>query len=212
MEYRIRLDSSNSNARRAAATAVAPVGGSSPGRYSIMVVLRVIILLVLLSVLMWTLARSDWWGKFSDGNRTRIIHLPKAPAWAPPDLPTYDEFRRTFPDLPAEQRPHTTITCTFQLEWVANAFFLRLWGASCLICLICYAILDPKQRRDLVVRCVLGLAVGLTVGAAICFVAWATFGGWGPPAPWLFGSCCSFCGLLLALLSGKRQSPTPPAR
>jgi len=134
--------------------------------------------------------------------------------WCPPELPGYEAFRRTFPNLPAERPAQSTITRTFKWDWVATDFFLRIWGVSSVFGVLYIAFLRGGQQPDLTLHFVLCLAIGLTAAAALCISLWLLCGGWGPPAPWFFGMIGVAGGLFLGLpwLPLEKQGPTPPTR
>jgi CHASE2 domain-containing sensor protein len=77
-------------------------------------------------------------------------------------------------------------------------FLLYLWPVTVLFSAAYLAFRGP--RRDIVFHCVLGVAIGLTCGAAFCLGILLLFGGWCPPWPEWFGLAGLGFGLFLALL------------
>ena len=131
-----------------------------------------------------------------------IIDLPVAPLWDPPKTPAYEDFRKTFPDLPVRQASTASVERVAKLDSILLNFFLCLWG----ICAIFAIIYWPSKERDLLLHLVLYLTSGLTAAAALCIVTWMLFGGWGPPTPLFFAFVGSLGGLALGALRWLRTN------
>jgi hypothetical protein len=63
-----------------------------------MKVLRLLFLLAVIASATLTAARAPWQARLLVGMTAFIIDLDRAPIWSPPKGPTYDQFRRTFPN------------------------------------------------------------------------------------------------------------------
>jgi hypothetical protein len=160
-------------------------------------VLRLLFLMAFVGCLTMAAARAQWEGQFVVGNHTWLIHLPRAPIWSPPDVPTYSEFQG-FPDLPPASTPDLTIRRVLKWDWTIVELLLSVWGITVLFSAA--YIVWRGERRDFLFHSILGAAIGMTSGAVLCLGVWLLCGGWAPPAPELFGLAGLVVGLFGALL------------
>jgi hypothetical protein len=157
--------------------------------------LRFLFLIAIISCLAMPAARAQWESRLIVGNCAFIIDLERAPLWSPPEAPAYSEFRVKFADLPPSG-PRGSVLLKW--DWTLLDLLLHVWAVTVLFSAAYIAL--RSQRRDVVFHSVLGTAIGMTCGAALCMGLWLLFGGWAPPAPELFGLAGLVAGLFLALL------------
>ena len=146
----------------------------------------------------------QWEGRLRLGDHTWYIDLDRRPVWNPPDVPGYGQFRAVFADLPAEATPGLTITPGLKWEWMLVDCLMYLWAVTAGFGIL-YLVVRGR-RRDPVLHG--GLCVGGAMSAAAvgCFAFWLLLGGWGPPAPGLFGLLGVVAGILLAALTYRRAA------
>ena len=157
--------------------------------------LRFLFLIVIVCCLAMTAARAQWESRLLVGNHTFIISMQRAPLWSSPDAPAYSQFREIFGELPPTGPPGLVF---LKWDWTLLDLLLYIWPVTVLFSAAYIAL--RGQRRDAVFHSVLGIAIGMTCGAAFCLGLWLLFGGWGPPAPEWFGSAGLVVGLFFALL------------
>lgn len=162
-----------------------------------MLILRFILFALLSTSLFLVTVRIRWEAHLAGGNRTCIIRLPVRPAWSPPVVPAYDTFQQTFRDLPPKPPAGTIIERVVRYD-IALFDLLCFGAASASICGLIY-VFRPKGSRDVVLHYASHIAVGMMVAAAICFLLWLVFGGWGPPFPLFFGVMGIALGLMFAM-------------
>jgi hypothetical protein len=97
--------------------------------------------------------------------------------------------------------PNARITRVCRSDEVFFRFFLHLWGLTVVFGGFYLVFVLGGGRVDFIFHLVLSIAIGLTVSAGLCVGIWAAAGGWGPPAPWLFGLVGSCGGLLVGLIT-----------
>jgi hypothetical protein len=168
--------------------------------------MQILFLVVVASSLRVVATRVEWEGRLRVANFTWITHLPLGPLWNPPEAPTYELFRDSFDDLPPAGAPGLSIERILKWDWTLADLLLYLWVVNGLFGLL-YLMLR-RGRRDLVLHCGLGTALGLTGGAMACIGLWLVFGGWGPPCPEFFGLTGAIIGLLGSRLSWHRNAGT----
>jgi hypothetical protein len=169
-----------------------------------MATLRTLFLAALMVCASLVSVRGRWEGGLHLGGRTWYIDLDRRSIWNPPAVPTYGQFRSVFDDLPAETTPGLTITRALKWDWMLVDLLLWLWGVTAI-----FGILYPLargRRRDPVLHGALCVGAGMTAAAAACFGLWLLIGGWGAPAPELFGLVGVVAGTLLAILTYKPAS------
>jgi len=130
------------------------------------------------------------------GTHTRIIPLPLSPLWAPPNTPSYQTFRDSFTDLPANMPSETFIRRVARYDDTLFQLIAYV-GASSLLCGIIY-LATRRGRRDTLLHYVVSIAGGFVSSVILCVVMWLIFGGWSPPFPILFGIFGIASGLLFA--------------
>ncbi len=143
-----------------------------------------------------------WEARLTCAEHTWIVDLDPAPVWAPPEVPSYARFKHDFKDsedFPAEESPGLSIRGVLKLDWVAVDLLLYLWPVT-LIGAALYLALRGGDR-DLVLHCAMSVSVGMTLAALACIGLWLLYGGWGPPAPELFGGLGLVGGLIAGLAS-----------
>jgi hypothetical protein len=150
------------------------------------------------------LERGRWEGRLRVGESTWLIDLDRRPIWVPPDVPAYRQFQEVFEDLPGEATPGLTITRALMRDWMLVDFLLYLWGVAAALGIL--YLLARGRRRDPVLHGALCLGAAMTAAAAACFGLWLLVGGWGAPAPELFGLVGVAAGTLLAILTYKPAS------
>ena len=143
-------------------------------------------------------SRAQWEGDLSLGNRAWLIDLERAPAWAPPPVPAYEQFKRTFHDLPPAETPGLEITRVMRWGWMFEEFILLVFGVTTVFGLI--YLNEPVRSRDVVLHYGLSVAAGLGGAGLICLALWLIVGGWGPPLPIFFG----LLGIIVGVLIGRR--------
>jgi CHASE2 domain-containing sensor protein len=84
----------------------------------------------------------------------------------------------------------------FRADWTFLDFTLYLWAVAAVFGIIYLCI--HRRPRDPILHVALCLGATLTVAALICFLLWLVVGGWGPPAPELFGGLAILLGLFFA--------------
>jgi len=136
--------------------------------------------------------------------RTWFIDLDRRPVWSPPDVPAYGQFQDVFKDLPAEATPGLSITRALMWDWMLVDLLLYLWGVAAAFGIL--YLLARGRRRDPVLHGALCLGAAMMAAAAACFGLWLLVGGWGAPAPELFGLVGVAAGTLLAILTYKPAS------
>jgi len=166
-----------------------------------MATLRTLFVAALVLCVTEILVRGQWEGRLRLGQHTWFIDLDRRPVWNPPPVPTYGQFRNVFEDLPAEATPGLTITQALKWDWMLIELLLWLWGMTTLFGLL-YP-LARGHRRDHVLHGALCVGAAMTAAAAACFALWLVVGGWGAPAPELFGLLGVAGGILLAILTYK---------
>lgn len=164
-----------------------------------MAALRVLFLLTIGGGMALVFTRSPWEGHLRVGSHTWILRLPPAPLWASPTVPPYRQFRETFEELPPSNTPGQEIRPVLKWDWMVLELLLYLW-VTCGAFGLCYVLVRGRQR-DPILHGGLGVGIGLTAGAAGCFLLWLALGGWGPPLPILFGMGGLSAGALGAIAS-----------
>jgi len=154
-------------------------------------------------------ANARWEARLVRANHTWIVDLGRSPVWAPPSSDiTYARFKKDFSEsntFPTEDAPGTTIQRSLKIEWMAADFMLYLWPVSIVAGLL-YLTLRGSQR-DLILHVGMSVGIGLTTAVVVCVGIWILFGGWGPPAPEVFGGL----GLLVGIIAGLGSfGPRPP--
>jgi hypothetical protein len=109
----------------------------------------------------------------------------------------FSEFLEKFADLPPSG-PRGPVLLKW--DWTLLDLLLYFWAFTVLFSAAYIA--SRCQRRDLVFHSVLGTAIGMTCGAALCLGLWLLFGGWAPPAP-------EFSGWLAAIKTYLRLGFEP---
>jgi hypothetical protein len=105
--------------------------------------------------------------------------------------------------------PDLTIKPILKVDWMAADLLLYLWPVTVVGGVLYLAI--RGRRRDVILHLGMCAGLGLTVGAVACIGLWLLFGGWGPPAPELFGGLGLVAGIVGGLGSFKRESDEPVA-
>jgi hypothetical protein len=148
--------------------------------------------------------RGHWQGRLIYANHTWIVDLSRAPIWAPPAVPPYSMFWEDFEaseGFPPEGASGVTIQRVLMLDWMAVDLLLDLWVVTIAGGLLYLAV--RGERRDLILHVGLSAGICLTVGAAASIGLWLLCGGWGPPAPGVFGGLSLIVGFVAGLLSFK---------
>src|SRR5262249_24496027 len=156
--------------------------------------LRLVLLVAIIGCLTLAAWRAQWESRVVVGFHTYIISLQRPAVWSPPEAPSYGHFRQSFEDLPSTELPAHVI---LKWDWTLLNLLMYVWGITVLFGAAYVAWRGP--RRDIVFHCVLGVAIGMTSGAGICFGLWILAGGWGPPVPEWFGLAGLSTGLFGAL-------------
>ena len=165
--------------------------------------LRIVFFCTLAGAALAAAWRAQWEAAVSIDDRSWIIDLPRAPLWAGPAVPAYSAFAE-FPDLPPLRPAGATIQRSLRFDWMMQDFMLWLWGL-CMGCGLLYLMLRDG-RRDWILHEALAIGIGLTISAGACVGLWMVFGGWGPPAPLVFG----ITGLLAGLIVGAAKYESEP--
>jgi hypothetical protein len=165
--------------------------------------LRWLFLLVCLGCVALVGINGRWEGWLTGPNCAWTVDLDRAPIWAPPPEPDFNESE-TFPPQGA---PGLTIKRVLRVDRMAFDLLLSLWLAT-VICGVLY-LATRGRRRDLVLHVGLFVGIGLTAGAITCVGLWLVFGGWGPPSPGFFGGLGLFGGIVAGLVSFRRESAEP---
>jgi hypothetical protein len=98
-----------------------------------MVVLRRLHLVAILGCFAAVAWNGRWEGHLNHANHIWIVDLPHSPLWAPPQAPTYGQFKDTFKDsesFPEENDPGQSIQRVLKLDWMAFDLFLYLWAVT----------------------------------------------------------------------------------
>jgi hypothetical protein len=96
------------------------------------------------------------------------------------------------------------MTRVLAIERTSLLLLFYLWPTTWLAGLLYLAIRGP--RRDRILHISLFAAIGLTCGAFICCGMWLLLGGWGPPAPVIFGFMGILSGVLAGMLTYRPQT------
>ena len=167
--------------------------------------LRRIFVLACLGCVGLVASNGRWEGRLTRVTHTWIVDLGRAPIWAPPPEPSYATFEKDFKaseGFPAEGTPGLTITRVLKTDWMAVDVLLYLWAVTLAAGLLYLA--TRRANRDLVLHLALSAGIGLSAAAVACGALWLSFGGWGPPAPALFGGL----GLIAGIVGGFVSCPT----
>jgi hypothetical protein len=175
----------------------------------LLALLRSFFLITVALVAASVLMRARWESRLHVDYCTWILTLPQAPLGAAPDVPTYQQFRKTFDDIPGESTPGLTIRRLLKWDWMLFDFLLYLWGVTLAFGIV-YRMVRGK-RRDPLLHGALCVGVAVTVAAGICVGLWLLLGGWGPPAPEFFGVLGVVVGLWGAIRTYRRGMTQPSA-
>jgi len=151
-------------------------------------------------------SKGYWEARLTDGNSSWIISLNRGPIWRVPEMPAFADFQRAFGDterFPAEEDPGTTVVRALNWEWTAADLLLYLWLVS--------AVAGSLYRlargacRDFVLHLAMCVGIGMSIAAICCIALWVLVGGWGLPAPEVFGGTGLLVGLSVGVISCIRS-------
>jgi hypothetical protein len=167
-----------------------------------MAAIRVLFLATVGLSLLALLLQARWEARLRSEEQTWMIDLGQHPVWKPPDAPGYHQFRQHFESLTIKPDAGTTIGRVFKLDWMLLDFLLCLWGVAAAFGAV--YVFVRGRRRDLILHTALCLSAGVTASAAACLGLWLALGGWGPPAPEVFGLSGVALGGLLTIVTYPR--------
>ena len=136
-------------------------------------VLRNTFLLTLTSICVFGLGiHGQWESRLTVGHHSYILDLPSSPVWSPPEVPTYEAFKRKFgsADFPAPDTPGLSIRRTLRLVHMVVYSLTLLWPTAVIAGLL---YLDARgKRRDFVLSAALWIGIGLSVWILVGFLTW----------------------------------------
>lgn len=169
-------------------------------------ILRRVLVAVFVGAIGLVAWQGRWEGHLTRGNHTWIVDLGRAPIWSPPPTPTYAIFQSDVEGskgFPAEETPGLVFKRILRIDWMVIDLLLFLWPATVVSGLVYLAL--RGERRDFLLHLGLCIGIGLSLGVVGCVGLWLLFGGWGPPAPELFGSLGLIGGIVGGPLSFERK-------
>ncbi len=160
-------------------------------------VLRILFLLSMTAALIVPMSRGRWEGHLQRGNSRWRVDLDRGPVWNPPPLPDYSTFQETFPDLPWEQPPRSSITRVIVWYTLLMEILLAIWWISGVLAIV-YLIVR-QHRRDAILHLASCIALSLTFAIVLSLVMLIFFCGMAfdlalfiPLGGLIFGVCYGF--------------------
>jgi hypothetical protein len=168
--------------------------------------LRFLLLAALAAWFLHVAYNSPWLGVMNCGNHTWFIPMENAPIWLQRPPPDYDRFLAAVADIPERDTPGLEIDARPEYSHALIFALLGLWPITLVIGILYSGM--AGVRRDPWLRASLGIGIGITCGALLCFVAYTLLGGWGPPYPAEF-ALVGAAGGGIASLCWRRSQPNP---
>jgi len=168
-----------------------------------MVFLRLLLIATSLASIAVVALRGQWQGRLAKGNESWIVDLGRSPIWEPPPEPIYAEFAKEFKgsdNFPLPNDNGISIRRRLKYDWMAGDLLIYLWVTT-VVCGVLY-LATRKNRRDIVLHCVVCVASCLTA-AVVLFIA-----SWGNGAE-ILGSTALAIGIVVGLATYKRERSHP---
>lgn len=140
------------------------------------------------------------------GNHTWFMPLESAPIWSEPPRLNYDEFSSVFDTVPPRDTPDVTIGARPDYSNALIYAILGLWPISLIAGIL--SLVVAKTQPDSWLRASLGIGIGITCGALLCFAFYTIVGGWSPPYPAEF-ALIGAVGGGIASVCWRRSRPSP---
>jgi hypothetical protein len=143
--------------------------------------------LFLVGTIVWAVYNGQWQSAYVvqrvTGEHQYLIDLDSTPLWSPPPAPSFADYSEHFTNdgdpLPSQGKIRVYHMWD---SWILGIIMIWLMG---------FLAITPIAflffRRDLALGALARVGAGLIGASLACFVLWLLVGGWGPPAPLLFG-------------------------
>ncbi|MEM7147162.1 MAG: hypothetical protein AAF591_18745 [Verrucomicrobiota bacterium] len=147
--------------------------------------LPIIVALFFVGTLVWMAFHGRWGSAYTlqeeQGSHSYLMDLSSRPLWDRPSAPTFADFTQHFSSSSLPDTGEITVYHKWDW-WLIDVFMIWLIGS-----LVIAPISFLAFRRDRALGVFARVGAGLIASALACFLLWLAVGGWGPPAPLLFG-------------------------